>query len=418
VDHFQAQAVPDEPVRPVRPWSPLLIRDYSLLWSVGLSSSMSAQMRQVANLYQVYAISGSPLQLGLTGLFQSLPFVFFGLFGGALADVVDRKKLMLFSQAFNVVPAFALGILTITGAIQVWHIYVLTTMNSFVGAFGGPAQQAMIPRIVPKTQLLNAVTLNIATRQITTLVSAVLAGFLIDHAGLGNVYFISGFLFIVPIVTILAIRTSGKPEGPSRRVTPRMLWEGVQFIWVQRIILALFLLDFGAVLAGYYQPLLPVFARDVYKVEATGLGILYAAPAVGSIIGPALLLLVGNVRRKGAVAVVAALVFGASLSLLGASPLFWMGLIAVGVLGLTDAISVAIRRTTVQMLAPDQMQGRAASLISVFAMGTNSMGAMVAGFAAQLLGAPHALLLGSGLCIAIVLAISIAFPQLWQYRSD
>jgi MFS family permease len=374
-------------------------------------------MRQVANLYQVYAISNSPIQLGLTSLFQALPIVFFGIFGGALADVVDRKRLMLFSQVFNIIPAIILGVLTTTGAIQVWHIYVLATMSSFVAAFGGPAQQAMIPRMVPKTHLLNAVTLNIGTQQITRLFSAVLAGLLIDRIGLGNVYFITGLLFIVPILAILAIRTSGQPEGASRSVTVGMLWEGFQFIWFQRIILALFLLDFAAVLAGYYQPLLPIFAKDVYKVGATGLGILYAAPAIGAIVGPGLLLLAGNVRRKGAVAVAAALIFGASLALMGVSPWFWMALIAVGILGLTDAISVAIRRTTVQMLAPDEMQGRASSLISVFAMGTNSLGGLVAGFAAQQLGAPHALLLGSGLCITFVLIITLAIPQLWRYQS-
>ena len=418
MDSSQAEVVPDLPAEPIRPWSSLLIRDYRLLWSSGLFSSTSAQMRQVANLYQVYAISGSPLQLGLTGLFQSLPFVFFGLFGGALADVVDRKRLMLLSQSFNLIPALILGVLTITGAIQVWHIYVLTTMNSFVGAFGGPAQQAMIPRMVPKPHLLNAVTLNIGTQQVTRLFSAVLAGLLIDRIGLGNVYFVTALLFIVPIVSILSIRTSGKPEGASRRMTVRMLWEGFQFIWFQRIILALFLLDFAAVLAGYYQPLLPIFAKDVYKVGATGLGILYAAPAVGAIVGPGLLLLAGNVRRKGAVAVVAALIFGASLALMGASPWFWMAVIAIGVLGLTDAISVSIRRTTVQMLAPDEMQGRAASLISVFANGTNSLGGLVAGFAAQQMGAPHALMLGSVLCITFILIITLAIPQLWRYRSE
>ncbi|MSQ22834.1 MAG: MFS transporter [Dehalococcoidia bacterium] len=418
MDSSHAEVEPDLPDKPIRPWSALLIRDYRLLWGSGLFSSTSAQMRQVANLYQVYAISSSPLQLGLTSLFQALPNVLFGIFGGALADVVDRKKLMLFSQGFNIIPALILGVLTTTGAIQVWHIYVLTAMNSFVGAFGGPAQQAMIPRIVPRTHLLNAVTLNIATQQLTRLFSAVLAGLLIDRIGLGSVYFVTGVLFVVPILAILSLRTSGKPEGASRRVTLPMLWGGFQFIWFQRIILALFLLDFAAVLAGYYQPLLPIFAKDVYKVGATGLGILYAAPAVGAIVGPGLLLLAGNFRRKGAVAVVAALIFGASLALMGASPWFWMTLIAIGLLGLTDAISVAIRRTTVQMLAPDEMQGRASSLITVFAMGTNSLGGLVAGFAAQQMGAPHALMLGSGLCITFVLIIVVAIPQLWRYRSE
>ncbi|MCH6546355.1 MAG: MFS transporter, partial [Deltaproteobacteria bacterium] len=110
----------------VRPWSSLLIRDFTLIWTSGLFAATASQMRQMANLYQVYQLSGSSIKLGLTGFFQSLPFIIFGLVGGVLADVIDRKRLIMTAQLLNLVPAFALGILTIRGTIQVWHIYVFT----------------------------------------------------------------------------------------------------------------------------------------------------------------------------------------------------------------------------------------------------------------------------------------------------
>jgi MFS family permease len=193
--------------------------------------------------------------------------------------------------------------------------------------------------------------------------------------------------------------------------------EGIEFIWIQRIILSLFLLDFAVVLVGFYRPILPIFAADVFKTGASGLGLLYAAPSAGSLIGTTLLLMAGDIERKGILVIVAALFFAGSLALLGLSQWFWMAVISVAILGLADSVSVAIRRTVVQLLAPDGMLGRAASLITVFAQTTNGLGALLAGIAAQYMGASNALLVGSGLCFLMILGICIAIPQLWHYRS-
>jgi MFS family permease len=194
--------------------------------------------------------------------------------------------------------------------------------------------------------------------------------------------------------------------------------EGLEFIWIQRIILSLFLLDFGVMLVGFYRPILPIFAADVFNMGASGLGLLYAAPSAGSLIGSATLLTAGDIKHKGIAVVMAALGFAASLALLGIAKWFWMAVAAVVLLGVTDSVSVAIRRTVVQLLSPDRMLGRASSLIVVFAQTTNGLGALLAGAAAQFVGAPNSLLLGSGLCFLMILAICVAIPQLWRYRSD
>ncbi len=402
----------------VRPWSSLFIRDFSLIWTSGLFAGTASQMRQVANLYQVYHLSGSSIKLGLTGFFQSLPFIIFGLVGGVLADTVDRKKIIMTAQFLNLVPAFALGLLTISGTIQVWHIYIFTVMTSLVQVFGGPARMALVPSMVPRTHLMNAVTLNTLTHQASMLFGPALAGLFIDLIGLDHTYFLSAALFAPAILAILAIRTPGKPAGARRQVRVRDAIEGVRFIWIQRIILSLLLLDFGTVLVGFYQPLLPIFASDVFRVSASGLGLLYAAPAIGLLLGSASLLSVGDIKRKGALAVVAALLFAGSLGLLGFAPWFWLGLLAVGALGFFDSISVTMRRTVVQLLAPDSMRGRATSLITVFAQSANALGALIAGTVAAFLGAPITLVLGSILCVIVILSISRAIPQLWHYRSD
>lgn len=402
---------------PIRPWSSLLIRDYRLLWIASVLSSLAGQIRNVSTLYQVYDISGSAFKLGLTGFLETLPFIIFGLFAGAVADAFDRKRLLIATISLQMVPNLLLGILTLMGATQVWHIYALGLVGAFVEVFNWPARAALIPRLVPQNLLMNAMVVNTMILQTSFLVGPAIGGFLIDHGGLATAYFSSTLLFVPAAVAILSVKASGKIEGARRNVNFKSIVEGIEFIWIQRIILSLFLLDFAVVLVGFYRPILPIFAADVFKMGASGLGLLYAAPSAGSLLGTTVLLMAGDVKRKGVLVIVAALFFAGGLTLLGISQLFWMAVVAVALLGFADSISVAIRRTVVQLLAPDGMLGRAASLITVFAQTTNGLGALLAGIAAQYLGAPNALLVGSALCFVMIFTICMAIPQLWRYRS-
>ena len=408
---------PADEAAPIRPWSSLAIRDYMLLWIASVLSSLAGQIRNVSTLYQVYDISGSAFKLGLTGFLETLPFIVFGLYAGAVADAFDRKKLLMVTISLQLVPNLLLGLLTLSGAIQVWHIYTLGLLGAFVEVFNWPARAALIPRLVPSRLLMNAMVVNTMILQTSFLIGPAIGGFLIDQSGLAITYFASTLLFVPAIVAVFSLRTSGKIEGPRRQVNLRSIVEGIEFLWIQRIILSLFLLDFAVVLVGFYRPILPIFAADVFKTGAVGLGLLYAAPSMGSLLGSTALLMAGDVGRKGVLVIVAALFFAASLALLGISSSFWMAVLAVLVLGFTDSISVAIRRTVVQLLAPDGMLGRAASLITVFAQTTNGLGALLAGVAAEYWGAPNALLIGSALCFLMIFGICIAIPQLWRYRS-
>ena len=395
----------------------MLIRDYRLVWFASIFNAVAIQVRNVAGLYQVYEISGSPFQLGLTGFFQAFPFVIFGLFAGAVADTFDRKKLLMATITIQFVPSLLLGALTATGTVQVWHVYTLGFLGALVEVFNWPARAALIPRLVPRSLLMNAVTLNTIIIQMSFLLGPAVGGVLIDRIGLSTTYFITTALLIPAGIAILAMRTSGLPEGERRRVNLRSIFEGIEFIWIQRIILSLFLLDFGVTLVGFYRPILPIFAADVFHTGASGLGLLYGAPSLGAIIGSMAVLMMGDIRRKGIMVVIAALIFAASLALLGLAQWFWMAVGATLILGFTDSVSVAIRRTVVQLLAPDGMLGRASSLITVFAQATNGLGAILAGVAAQYIGAQNALLLGSLLCFIMISSICVAIPQLWRYKS-
>ena len=409
---------PSEPQPFIRPWSSLLIRDYRLIFICILCANTANNMRNVASLYQVYHLSGSSVQLGLAGFFQAFPFIIFGLFGGVLADTFNRKKLIAITHSLNVLPGLALGMLTLTGHIQVWHINALNIVASSLQVLGGPSRQAIIPSTVPESHLLNAVTMATLMMQGTQLTAPVIAGFLIDFFGVQASYFTDAALFLPSMMSALLMRVSGQPQGERRRISWRSLIEGFEFLWHTRIILSLFLLDFFAVLFGFFRPILPIFADAVFHVGARGLGMLYAAPAVGALIGSGLLLAAGDVKRKGTLSIIVTLAFALSLGFLGLSQTFWVGLIAVGALGFNDAISVAIRRTVVQILAPDDMRGRATSFLTVFAQTTNATGAVIAGAGAALLGAPNAALVGCVLCTLTIIGTCWAIPQLWSYRSS
>jgi MFS family permease len=408
----------EAPSDPIRPWSSLLIRDYRLIFLTILCANTSNHMRNVASLYQVYQLSGSSVQLGLTGFFQAMPFIFFGLFGGVLADTLNRKKLMVITHTLNIVPGLALAVLTVTGSVQVWHVNVLNILAGALQVLGGPARQAIIPSLVPQSHLLNAVTMTSLMMQGTQLTAPVVAGFLIDLYGVGASYFTDAALLVPSVLSVSLIRASGQPQGQRRRIGWHSLIEGFGFLWHTRIILSLFILDFFAVLFGFYRPILPIFADTIYNVGARGLGMLYAAPAIGALIGSTVVLTAGNIERKGAMSIIATLMFALSLGFLGMARWFWIGLLALAVLGISDAISVAIRRTVVQILAPDDMRGRATSFLTVFAQTTNGLGAVIAGAGAALLGAPNAALVGCLLCTLTIIVTCWAIPQLWHYRSD
>jgi MFS family permease len=407
-----------EPRIHIRPWSSLLLRDYRLIFIVILCGGTANHMRSVASLYQVYELSGSSMQLGLAGFFQALPSIVLGLFGGVLADSMNRKKLIAITHSLNVLPGLALWFLTEIGEIQVWHVNTLSVIAGALQTLGGPARQAIIPGLIPQTHLLNAVTLTTLMMQGSQLTAPVIAGFLIDGFGVKASYLTDALLLVPSVGAVLLIHASGQPQGQRRQISWRSLIDGFEFLWHTRIILSLFLLDFFAVLFGFYRPILPIFAEEIFNVGARGLGALYAAPAIGALLGSGVLLAVGDIERKGAVAVIVTLFFALSLGLLGLAQTFWMGVLAVGLLGVSDAISVAIRRTVVQILAPDNMRGRATSFLTVFAQTTNGLGAVIAGAGAALLGAPNAALLGCVLCALTVFGTCWAIPQLWRYRPD
>ena len=202
--------------RQVTPWQVLAQRDFGLFWISLLFSAVGSQISTVAVAWQVYEITNSPFQLGLTGLFRALPVMIFSLPGGVVADRMDRRRLLIITQALAAVLALVLGFLTSTGQVRVWHIYAVTFLSGAVGIFDAPARTALIPLLVSSEQLASAYALNITWRQIATLAGPFLGGIVISAFGISTSYYIDALSFFSVIICLAFMRARPSPPAEKR----------------------------------------------------------------------------------------------------------------------------------------------------------------------------------------------------------
>ena len=400
------------------PWASLGFRDYRLLFFVALFATTAQQMRQVQNLYQVYELSGSALQLGLTGLAQGIPLFALGLFSGTLVDFVDRKKLLLFTASGNLAIAVALALLTLTGTIRVWHILVATALTSALNIVLNPTRMALISKLVPRSHLTNAVSLNSSVSQAAHFIGPMIAGLTIEWMAIGNAYLFNAVFYLPAAISILLIRAAGTPDGKRETFSFVSILGGVRFLFSEPIVLTMVILDFIIVGVGYYRTLLPVFAKDILSVGPAGFGILSSAPAVGGIIGTVLLLLIRDIERKGLLALGAFLTYAIGVGVFAVSTSFWLSVYLLGLLGLANSLQAVMRQTTFHLLTPDPLRGRAFAVFNMFSQGANSVGAAAVGFMAALLGAPGSLLFGSAVGGLLTLSCWIMMPGLRKFGTE
>jgi predicted MFS family arabinose efflux permease len=416
--------MPDDPSdnneRPpsLPPWAALRYRDYSLFFLLSLFATTAQWMRQAQNFYQVYELSGSALQLGLMGLAQGISIFALGLFGGTLADFLDRRKLLFTTIFGNLLVAATLGVLTLTGLIQVWHILVATALTSGLNIVLNPTRMALISRLVPRSHLTNAVSLNSSVSQGSHLIGPMLGGLSLASMSTGNAYLCNA-LFYVPAAIVIFLLELPPTEATLReKFSLGSLLGGVRFLFSEPVILTLVLLDFIVVGVGCYRPLLPIFAKDILSVGPAGFGMLASAPAIGGIIGTVTLLAVGDVKSKGLLALWSFLAYALAVGVFAISTTFWLSLFLLGVMGLTNSLQAVMRQTTFHLLTPEHVRGRAFSVFNMFSQGGNAVGATEVGFMAALLGAQGSLLFGCAVGGLLTLACWIMLPGLRNFGAE
>ncbi len=397
----------------VTPWQVLNQRDFGLFWASLLFSAVGSQISTVAIAWQIYEITNSPFQLGLAGLFRALPIMLLSIPGGVLADRMDRRQLLIVTQSLAALLALALALLSYFGTVEVWHIYAVTFLSGAVGIFDSPARTALIPTLVRPEQLATAYALNITWRQIATLSGPFIGGAIIATVGLSASYFIDALSYLSVIVCLGLMRARPAAASGEKQESPlESVRGGFNFIRDNTAILGLMAMDTCVQFFGAYRSMMPVFARDILAVGPAGLGALLGVPAFGALAGSAIVMALGNPKKKGQLIIFVTLIYTAGLISFALSRSLILSLAIVFLLGLVDAIGETLRDTMIQLITPDRMRGRVKSFDQVFMSAGTYLGHAQIGTAATFLGVPGALVMGGCLGSAGVLLVAKFAPGL------
>lgn len=401
------------------PFVALRYRDFRLLWLGQFISQAGSQMQNAALNWHIYLLTGSPLALGAIGAIRFLPIVFFSLIGGAAADTLDRRRVMITTQSALAMIAAVLGIMTLSGRDSLALIYALMALSATAFAFDNPARQSLIPRLVSKEHLPNALSLNTIIFQFAQIIGPTLAGLVIyaSPQGVALVYIINALSFLAVIIALLLMHTSGRAEE-AQQMNLSALLEGLRFVRRTPIIWSTMLLDFIATFFASSTYLLPIFARDILRVGAQGYGLLAAAPAVGALLAGGAMSLLGRLRRQGPILLLSVTVYGLAIILFGLSPWFITSFLFLALSGAADTVSTVIRGTIRQLATPDRLRGRMTAVNMVFFMGGPQLGELEAGLAAALVGTQPSVVLGGLGCLIAVALVTARVPRLRTYQGD
>jgi MFS family permease len=397
-------------------WIALRSRDFRYLAAGQLLSLTGSQMQQVAVVWQLYLLTHSPLALGLLGLFRVLPVVLFALWGGAIADAFDRRRLMLVSQSLMATVSLLFTVATYLGWASPYLTYGLSFFAGAALAVDSPARQALLPALVPREQLANALSVYFLVWQISTVIGPPLAGLLLAKKAIVTVYAVDTVSFIAVLAALLALKHRA-PLQQRAEISIRSVLEGLSFIRRTPLIYTMMLLDFFATFLGGSMLLMPIFADQVLKVGAQGLGILYAAQPVGAALAAAVLSTVRLPRRQGATVLWAVAAYGMAIALFGLSPYFWLSLLALAISGAADSVSAVVRQTLRQLLTPDPLRGRMSSVSMIFFIGGPQLGEVEAGMVAKAFGARVSVASGGLLCVVAAAIVAIFVPALRRYQA-
>jgi MFS family permease len=410
-------------------------RNFRLLWFGLLVSFSGSLMQSAAILWHVSLLvpdDRRALALGMVGLVRVLPIVLFSLLSGVAADVFDRRRVMLITQTVMAVLAAGLAVLTWRGLSVVWPVYAISAASAAAGAFDLPARQALVPNLVPREHLANALSLNTIMFQVAAVTGPALGGIVIGQLGIAWAYGLNAISFLVVIAALLMMKTERQKAGDGRaaagerrqaddaraRFTVHAALEGLRFVFRSPLIRSTMLLDFFATFFSSATALLPIFAQDILRVGANGYGWLYAAPAAGAIVTSAIMVrAVDAIERRGAVLAASVVGYGAATVAFGLSRQFWLSFLCLAATGATDTVSTVLRNLVRQLETPDRLRGRMTGVNMIFFMGGPQLGELEAGLVANWRGPVFSVVSGGLGCLAATAWLVATTPVLRSYRS-
>ena len=377
-------------------------------------STAASEMQAVGVAWQVYAMTHRPLDLGLVGLAQFLPGVFLFLIAGHTADRIPRKHIVGTCLGAFAACSGLLLLFDLRGLSSAYPIYLVLLLNGVVRAFNGPAAQAYLPQLVPAENFPNAVTWGSSVFQAAMVIGPMLGGLIYGLSGSpAPVYASAITAYIAALSLLLIIRVEAK--GRLRpAASGAVVLDGLRYIWRHKLILGAISLDLFAVLLGGAVALLPVFARDILQIGATGLGILRSAPSAGAVLMAIILAYRPLRRRTGPIMLACVAGFGIFTVVFGLSRSFPLAMAALLLVGGCDMVSVIVRHTLIQLGTPDEMRGRVSAVNGIFIGASNEVGQFESGLTAQWFGAVPAVILGGVGAIVVVALWARWFPELRQ----
>jgi MFS family permease len=403
-------------------WSAFRHPQFRTLYTTQLLSVTGSAMQLAAVNWHVWQLTNDEFALGVVGLVRIAPIIALSLVGGVIADAVDRRKLLLVTQTLMLLFSAFLAVSVLRGTESLVLLYGMTALLAGMSAFDQPARAALLPNLVPKAELSKAVRLNVLMWQVTSVLGPVIAGLLLGRVGPGGAYLFNALSFAPEIIALFLLRgvrtTPGAGEaGEKRAISFAALTEGLRFVRNTPLLWSSMLLDFFATFFSSALALLPVYATDILFVGAEGYGILAAAPAIGSTIGAvAMAQIGGRFKAQGKLMLWSVAAYGGFTVLFGVSTSFWLSLIMLAGVGLSDSISTVIRGTLRQLLTPDRLRGRMLSVNMIFFMGGPQLGEFEAGVVARLTTPIFSVVSGGIATIFAVGALAYLVPGLRRYR--
>jgi len=398
----------------IQTFASLRYRDYRLLWIGTLFSSSGQWIQQVSIGWLTYTLTGSPLLLGLVNGLRAVPLLLLGPVGRVAADRLDRKRLMLTTQLFLMTVTAIFATIIFTGHAHVWNIVVFSLLTGVAWAFNMPVRQSIVPNLVPRGALMNAMALNSAGFNLTRVVGPSLAGLLIAAVGIAGNFYLQALAYVGVASMIWMMRIPPRTTEPQEVSVRQHLAEGARFVWrhpTLRTQMALALVP--VVVALPYISLMPVFAKDVLHVGPGGFGLLMAAPGLGAVLGTLTIASARDVRRKGLLLFGSLVALGASLVLFSQSRSFPLSLALLVVAGAFQMTYMTTNQTMVQLTTPDELRGRVMG-IYMLNQGLLPFGSLLAGALANAWSAPLAVtLMGGSVCVLA----AVAFLRLPSMRA-
>jgi MFS family permease len=389
-------------------------RDFALFWTGNFLSNIGTWMQNLALGWLVLEITNSPFLLGLNGFLGSIALLVFTLPGGAIADRLNRRKLMLVTQTAMMLLALILAILTSVRLITIREILAISFFTGLASALNAPAYQAVVLDLVDRENLTNAIALNAAQFNMSRAIGPTLAGLALGSLGVAGCFYLNSVSFLALIIALLAITVPPHPADNGPSVWSAMV-DGLRFVGKHRTIIVLLSVpSFLSLLGLPFVVLMPVFARDLLKVGASGLGYLMAGAGLGAVMSALTLAAQAGIRRRGKYIVGSAALFALALILLAQARSFAWAFLLLVVIGATMVGTLTLTNSTLQLTSPPGLRGRIMSMYNLAVLGLAPLGSLQAGAVAEALGVRFALTLGGTICLVYFLILFFFLPRLWR----